>query len=209
MRIIHYLHWLIGIILIFLHGFFHDQFIIDNFIILIYFISSIPFTAQFLKEVNILGANFKFQEEIRKIGKLINVSGTARIKTNVSGSLTIVKSKELDLDNVRKLLDSDPALALAALRIEIEKNLQSIAGKLDLPIKEKRSIAEIIVNLKSKEIFSHEQVLILRKIIQMCNKAIHGAVISKGEAREIISLTEKFYKTLESSILIDRNNKIK
>jgi len=200
MKIIHYLHWLVGIMLIFLHGFFPDKFSIDNSILLIYFISSIPFIAQFLKEANLLGAKFIFKEEIRKTGKLINVSGTSRIKTNVSGSLTILKSKELDLDNVRKLLDSDPALALAALRIEIEKNLQSIAGKLDLPIKEKRSIAEIIVNLKRKEIFSHEQVLVLRKIIQMCNKAIHGTAISKGESREIISLTEKFYRTLEKSI---------
>ena len=200
MRIIHYLHWVVGIILIFLHGFFPDQFIIDNSILLIYFISSIPFIAQFLKEANLLGAKFIFKEEIRKTGKLINVSGTSRIKTNASVSLTIVKSKELDLDNVRKLLDSDPALAVAALRIEIEKNLKSIAWKLDLPIKEKRSIAEIIVNLKRKEIFSHEEVLILKKIIQMCNKAIHGAVISKGEAKEIISLTEKFYRTLEKGI---------
>ena len=198
MKIIHYLHWLIGIILIFLHGFSPDQFIIDNFIILIYFISSIPFTAQFLKEVNILGANFKFQEEIRKIEKLINVSGTAKVRTEVIASSAVVKSKALD--NARKLLDSDPVLALAALRIEIEKSLKTIAKKLDLPSQEKQSITAIIINLKSKEIFSHEQVLILRKIIQMCNKAIHGAVISRGEAKEIISLTEKFYRTLEKGI---------
>lgn len=198
MKIIHYLHWLIGIILIFLHGFFPNQFIIDNFIILIYFISSIPFIAQFLKEVNILGANFKFQEEIREVGKLINLSGTAKVKTEVKASLNVVKSKALD--NARKLLDSDPVLALAALRIEIEKNIKTIAKQLDLPIKEKQSIAAIIANLKSKEIFSHKQVLILRKIIQMCNKAIHGALISRGEAKEIISLTEKFYRILEKDV---------
>jgi len=200
MRIIHYLHWLIGIILIFLHGFFPDQFIIDNSILLIYFISSIPFIAQFLKEANLLGAKFIFKEEIRKIGKLINVSGTSRNKTNASGSLTIAKSKELDLDNVRKLLDYDPVLALAALRIEIEKNLKAVAKKLDLAIEEKQSITEIIINLKNKEIFSHGQVLILRQIINMCNKAIHGVSISKSEAKEIISLTEKFYRTLEEGI---------
>ncbi|GAF85123.1 unnamed protein product, partial [marine sediment metagenome] len=120
-------------------------------------------------------------------------------------SLAVVKSKAFD--NSRKLLDSDPVLALAALRIEIEKNLKVIAKKLDMPIKEKRSITEIIVNLNRKEIFSHEQVLVLRKIIQMCNKAIHGAVISKSEAKEIILLTEKFYRALENSILVEKNNK--
>ena len=201
MKIIHYLHWLVGIILIFLHGFFPDRFIIDNFIILIYFISSIPFIAQYMKKVKFPGGEFEFKEEIRKTEKLINVSGTARVRTEINVPLTVVKSKALD--NARKLLDSDPVLALAALRIEIEKSLKVIAKKLDLPIKEKRSITEIIVNLNRKEIFSYEQVKILRKIIQMCNKAVHGAVISKSEAKEIIFLTEKFYRTLENSILID------
>ena len=201
MKIIHYLHWLVGIILIFLHGFFPKQFVIDNFIILIYFISSIPFIAQYMKKVKFPGAEFEFKEEIRKTEKLLHLSGTAKVRTEANASLTVIKSKTLD--NARKLLDSDPVLALAALRIEIEKSLKVIAKKLDLPIKEKRSITEIIVNLNRKEIFSYEQVKILRKIIQMCNKAIHGAVISKGEAKEIIFLTEKFYRILENSILID------
>ena len=201
MKIIHYLHWLVGIILIFLHGFLPKQFVIDNFIILIYFMSSIPFIAQYMKKVKFPGGGFEFKEEIRKTGKLINLSSTAKISTHINASLSVVKSETLD--NARKLLDSDPVLALAALRIEIEKSLKVIAKKLDLPIKEKRSITEIIVDLNRKEIFSYEQVKILRKIIQMCNKAIHGAVISKSEAKEIIFLTEKFYRTLENSILID------
>ena len=201
MKIIHYLHWLAGIILIFLHGFFPNLFIIDNFIILIYFISSIPFIAQYMKKVKFPGAEFEFKEEIRKTGELLHLSGTAKVRTEANAPLTVIKSKTLD--NARQLLDSDPVLALAALRIEIEKSSKVIAKKLDLPIKEKRSITKIIFNLNRKEIFSYEQVKILRKIIQMCNKAVHGEAISKGEAREIIFLTEKFNRTLENSILID------
>ena len=207
MKIIYYLHWSAGIILIFLHGFFPSQFIIDNSIILIYFISSIPFIAQFLKEVSIFGAKFKFKNEIRITEELFNMFGTSRIRTEVDASLAIVKSK--DLDDVRKLLDSDPVLALAALRIEIERNLKSIAKRLDFPIREKISITEILVHLERKEIFSHDHVLILRQIIKMCNKAIHGVAISKDEAKEIIFLAEKYYRTLENIILVDKTIKIK
>jgi hypothetical protein len=207
MKIIHYLHWLAGIILIFLHGFFPNRFIIDNFIILIYFISSIPFIAQFLKEVNIFGAKFKFKKEIRITEELFNMSGTSRIRTEVDASLAVVKSKALD--NARKLLDSDPVLALAVLRIEIEKSLKTIAKRLDFPIREKISITEILVHLERKEIFSHDHVLILRQIIKMCNKAIHGVAISKEEAKEIIFLAEKYYRTLENIILVDKTIKIK
>ena len=198
MKIISYLLVLVGITIIFLHGFFPSQFIIDNYTVFIFLIIFIPCIAPFIKEVNFLGAKFIFKEEIRKTEKLINASSTIKIRTKVDGSLVIAELKSLD--NAKKLLDADPVLALAALRIEIEKSLKSIAEKLDFPIREKRSITEIIVNLKRKEIFSHEQVLILRKIIKMCNKAVHGAVISKSEAKEIIFLTEKFYRTLEKDI---------
>ncbi|MHA1500144.1 MAG: hypothetical protein ACTSRT_21680, partial [Promethearchaeota archaeon] len=146
MKIFNYLFLLVGIILIFLHGFFPNQFTIDNFTVLIYIIISIPSIAQFMKEVKFLGAKFIFKEEIRKTEKLINVFGTAKLKTEVNASLTVVKSKALD--NARKLLESDPVLALAALRIEIEKNLKAIAKKLDLPSQEKQSITAIIINLK-------------------------------------------------------------
>jgi hypothetical protein len=205
MKIISYLLVLVGITIIFLHGFFPSQFIIDNYTVFIFLIIFIPCIAPFIKEVNFLGAKFIFKEEIRKTEKLINASSTIKIRTKVDGSLVIAELKSLD--NAKKLLDADPVLALAALRIEIEKSLKSIAEKLDFPIREKRSITEIIVNLKRKEIFSHEQVLILRKIIEMCNKAVHGVAISKGEAKKIIFITEKFYRTLENSILVDKNNK--
>lgn len=34
----------------------------------------------------------------------------------------------------------------------------------------------------------------------MCNKAIHGVAIPKGEAKEILFIAEKFYRTLEKDI---------
>jgi len=190
MKIFNYLFLLVGIILIFLHGFFPNQFTIDNFTVLIYIIISIPSIAQFMKEVKFLGAKFIFKEEIRKTEKLINVSGTAKLKTEVNASLTVVKSKALD--NARKLLESDPVLALAALRIEIEKNLKSSAKKLDFPIRENTSIIKILINLERGKILSHNHVLILRQIIKMCNEAIHGVAISKDEAKEIIFFAEKY-----------------
>jgi hypothetical protein len=53
------------------------------------------------------------------------------------------------------------------------------------------------VKFEKKEIFSKKQIIVLRKIIQMCNKAIHGIEVSKDEALEIISLAERFYMNME------------
>jgi hypothetical protein len=50
---------------------------------------------------------------------------------------------------------------------------------------------------------SSEQVTALRKIIDMCNKAIHGYDISEDEAREIIHLTEDLNKSFSVGYSID------
>jgi hypothetical protein len=162
---------------------------------LIYFISFIPFIAKYLKEAEFLGAKFRFSEEIKETKNIINASGTVKIKTNVDVNLSDIKVKSLA--SVKKLIDSDPVLALAALRIEIEKSLKNIAKKIDLPYKDRYSINSIIVKFEKKEIFSKKQIIVLRKIIQMCNKAIHGIEVSKDEALEIISLAERFYMNME------------
>ena len=150
MKIIHYLHWLLGIILIFLHSFFSNQFIIDNSIILIYFISSIPFIAQYIKKAKFPGAEFEFKEEISETQKLVRLSFEQAEKVESAGEAKILPFETFKLSAVGELLDYDPVLALAALRIEIEKRLRSAADFLDLPMKDKLSISKFIEAVSRK-----------------------------------------------------------
>jgi len=103
---------------------------------------------------------------------------------------------------VRKLLNSDPVLALASLRIEIERKLRLAASSLKLPVR-RDTLFEIIEALPKEGVLSFEQVTALRKIIDMCNKAIHGYEISTVEAREIIQLTEDLNKSFPVGYSID------
>ena len=203
MKIIHYLHWSVGIILIFLHGFFPNRFIIDNFIILIYFISSIPFIAQYMKKAKFPGAEFEFKEEISETQKLVQLSVEQAEKAECAGEAKILPFETFKLSAAGELLDYDPVLALAALRIEIEKRLRSATDFLDLPMRDKLSISKLIEAVNRKELLSFEQIKALRKIVNMCNKAIHGSLISREEARGIIGLAKELNKTFSVGYSVD------
>ncbi len=72
-----FMRWLIfitGMMLIVVRGFWSDVFMVDAFTILILFILSIPFIAQYLRKAKFAGAEFEFKDEIRETEKLVQLS---------------------------------------------------------------------------------------------------------------------------------------
>ena len=64
-----FMRWLIfitGMMLIVVRGFWSDVFMVDAFTILILFILSIPFIAQYLRKAKFAGAEFEFKDEMNK-----------------------------------------------------------------------------------------------------------------------------------------------
>lgn len=203
MKIMQWLIFITGIMLIVVRGFWSDIFTVDVFTVLILFILSIPFVAQYLRKAKFAGAEFEFKDEIRETEKLVQLSVEQAAKSESAGERKILPFETFKLSAVRELLDSDPVLALAALRIEIERKFKLLVDSLDLPIRNEWSISKLIEAIKKRELLSSEQVTALQKIISMCNKAIHGSSISKKEAREIIELAEELNRTFSIGYSID------
>jgi len=201
--IMHWLIFIIGIILIVIHGLWQNIFLVDGITILILFILSIPFISQYLKKAKFPGAEFEFKEEIRETQKLVELSVQKAKEAEDSGKAKILQFETFKLYAIRDLLDSDPVLALAALRIEIEKKLKSAAAFLGIQMRANLSISKLIEEVRKREVLSSEQINALRMIVNMCNKAIHGSLISKEEAMEIIELTEELNKTFSIGYSID------
>lgn len=203
MKIIHWLVIIIGIMLIVAHGFWSDVFKVDVITILILFILFIPFVAQYLRKAKFPAVEFEFKDEIRETEKLVQLSVEQAEKAESAGEKKILPFETFNLFTSRELLDSDPVLALAVLRIEIEHKLRLLCDFLDLPTKDKLPISKLIESARRKELLSSEQITALRKIVNMCNKAIHGSLISKKEAREIIDLAEELNRTFSIGYSID------
>jgi hypothetical protein len=71
------------------------------------------------------------------------------------------------------LFRADPNLALASLRIEIERKLKEIARRRELDVGI-LSVQRILDILRQQEIIGPSEFESLRLIISVCNKAVHS-----------------------------------
>ena len=177
-------------------GILPNYFILDSFSISLLFLLSIPLVAPYLKKAKWFGAEFEFKDEIKKLNTIVEKTEQQTKNAELKGASSIRVFETFPAQSSLKLLDSDPNLSLAALRIDIEKVLSSAVNRLFGQSKEsKRGNKFYVSQLLKKEVISSEQAKALNTIIEMCNRAVHGADISKNDAREIIILTERLNKS--------------
>lgn len=193
MKSIFWVIFIFGIILIIVHGFFPSVFKVDAFTILILFILSIPIVAPYLKKAKFPGAEFEFKDEIQETRELVK-SVKQKEKAKIADEMKISPFDRFRLRAVREQFYTDHVLALAALRIEIERKLRLLIEPLDIAKRDTWSISRIIDALKKNEVLSSEKISVLQKIVNMCNKAVHGEPVSKGEANQIMDLADELYK---------------
>jgi uncharacterized protein YutE (UPF0331/DUF86 family) len=139
-----------------------------------------------LKKTKVLGAELEFKDEIESAKKDVKES----IERSQNQGTKPLPFETFNMSTVKETIDSDHILALASLRIEIEKKLR-LAAKFFKLGNDKSTLSEIIEALLGNGILRAEQVSALRKIIGMCNKAVHGYNISKREAKDIVNLMEE------------------
>ena len=188
-----------GIALIIIHGLWTDYFKIDYFTVIILVILCIPYFSQFLKKAKVAGAEFEFKGEIESTKKVVKESIE---KSKSKGEMKPLPFETFNMSTAKEIVDSDPILALASLRIEIEKKLR-LAAKFFKLGSTKSNLSEIIDALRSNGILTSEKVSALRKIIEMCNKAVHGYDITKREAKDIVNLMEELNQSFSIGYSID------
>jgi hypothetical protein len=77
-----------------------------------------------------------------------------------------------------RVAQEDPNLALAGLRIELEKELVALASRHNLAI-EKPSVYRLANILAKKEILPAGAYAAISDLIQLLNKAVHGATVEQ------------------------------
>jgi len=201
------MQWIIfitGIAALVVHGFFPAVFTLDWFSVLILFILSIPFLAPYLKKAKVSGAEFEFRDEIRETRMLVQSSAEKAKNSDHNLQQENVQLFEtFKLTSVRELVNDDPTLALAALRIEIERRLRNLISTLSKEDISKFTTFSLTDLIKKVRLLSREQLSALQKILRMCNEAIHGASVSKSQANEIITLAEELNHSFSVGYSID------
>lgn len=93
----------------------------------------------------------------------------------------------LDLGYYRALIQQDPNIALAGLRIELEILGRNLAKGFHIPLSVyETSAISIFRKLADKGAINPLQFQLLKKIIDLCNAAIHGQRVTTEQAESIL-----------------------
>lgn len=178
--------FIFGIIVI--RGFRPNAFTLDNYSISLLFLLAIPLVAPFLKKVKWFGAEFDFREYIQELSVTVKESQ----EEVPEGKQPPDVIETFSVEAAKNLVSQDPNLALAALRIEIERVLH-LAYKtlIDSDSLPKKGIHSLIKELFNHNIIGKHQNNALHQITRLCNEAVHGGNVSAEEANEVIDLTVK------------------
>ncbi|MGD0280250.1 MAG: DUF4145 domain-containing protein [Smithella sp.] len=192
MKLHQWISFLLVCAAVIVHGFFPNLFTLDATSAALLLLLAIPLIAPFLKQAKILGAELVFSDEIRKVEHLVEQSEAEAREKVIEGEEAPNDFEDFSTSVAREMLEVDPNLALAAIRIEIERVLSAATEVLLKPSNlRRRGIRTYSELLENEGFITESQREALLQISNICNGAIHGAPVSVFEAEEVIELTER------------------
>lgn len=96
----------------------------------------------------------------------------------------------LDMDYYRVLASQDPNLALAGLRIELDVLARNLAKKFGVQNVDKLAGSRLLDRLHSAGAITDQQLLLSKKVLRLCNAAIHGTRVSREDAESVIDIAD-------------------
>lgn len=100
---------------------------------------------------------------------------------------------------------ADPNLALAGLRIELERRLEQLArsrGNVDIP----RGIGALLRFLNQREWIGGAERAVLTDLVALLNSAVHGARVDPEAAQWALDIGPRILRALEERASSDRVN---
>jgi hypothetical protein len=99
----------------------------------------------------------------------------------------------------RGLIDRDSNLALAGLRIDIERKLRTLATLLHTT-EPNGSLRQVVNLIGSRGLFTQIQTEAMHGILTCLNTAVHGGKIPKDDAEEVMENGIRLLETLDKRI---------
>jgi hypothetical protein len=123
----------------------------------------------------------------------IDPSEVKKIREEVSKVATSNKTDQIPeiettIRNIKRLLESDSVLALAKLRLELEKSLNHIfrATRKGEPHDHFIPVGKLAQILASEELIPKDVASTTRQVVSVCNRAMHGEEIRPRDATSVV-----------------------
>ena len=184
----------VAIALVVIHS-IRPSWTIDSITIVLLVIAVIPWLAPLFKSLKFPGG---WEIEFRDLQQ-------ARDKAVKAGLLpplgTTSKAEEYSFELVA---ERDPNLALAGLRIEIEKRLRQLAISRNLSIQKTASTGNLLNTLSHAQVLNPDERSVLADMLGLLNSAVHGATVDPRAASWAIEVGSPLLKSLDDRISENR-----
>lgn len=202
-KILQNLWWItfiLSITLLGVHTFKLSNISVDSTSVLLLIISLIsPFVISIRK---IKFGDFEAEIDAAEVQKL--KSDVEKITKETEAEFIDKPEIYIATESIRELALTDPIIALAKVRIELEKVLSKLARVSDIELKTS-NLGVVVKALSNYEIISLKIGKSLTEVIAICNRAIHGENISEENADTIVSvgvdLLEEIYWLIQEQIV--------
>lgn len=167
---------------------------IDSITIALIVIAIIPWLGSLFKSLEFPGGLKVEYHELQKASEKAKKAGLLK-------STLDKKSKKKSKISYQQISLKDPNLALANLRIEIEKRLMKIAESHGLEIR-KGGVVSIARSLKETNLLSGNEYSALLNIVVLLNSAVHGHKVDADGANWAFETGNQILQALDEKIKI-------
>jgi len=164
---------------------------IDAVALALIVIAILPWLAPLVKSLELPGG---WKVEFQELQKVASRAETA-------GLLASEPSQDQVSFSFQSIASQDPNLALAGLRIEIEKRLSLLAEIHGLTSRRPLGVGQALRALAQAEVLTSEERSILSDMVNMLNSAVHGAEVDSFAAAWAIDVGPRLLTSLDNRIL--------
>lgn len=200
-RVIHSIPWivfLIALILLVSHLLAWERITIDSTTLILL---AILLLSPFIEQIRRIRVG-EFEAEIAPTEvKKVKLEADRRLGTGATREATAPEIRTVGED-LLDLLDKDHVLALAKLRMELERTLNRLYVSSAPNAKQRRQLGlnRLVGALVQSEVLPTQLSGPVREIIYLCNRAVHGEHIRPDDARSIVGIGIQVLEHIDSII---------
>ena len=166
---------------------------VDSTTAILVLIAILPWLAPLIKSIEIPGVG---KLEYRDFQNIINRAESEGLLVSETEA---VKPDNIDEPLFALIASDDLNLALAGLRIEIERRLIEMAKVCGMGYK-RQGIIRLVHRLHEKGAISNNERFIISEMVELLNQAVHGARVNKDAADVVIEIGPKLLAALDKRV---------
>jgi len=195
MKILQILVTLIFSILAVEHA-FYGYLRMDAITIILIVIAFIPWLREIIQSIELPGGVKVELREFQKVTKEAENAGLIEAGGLLGKTVINAKAPKYSFQLVA---NEDPKLALAGLRIEIEKRLDDIAERHELSISRK-GIKTLLMTLTENNLLTVKEKMVLDNLVDLLNNAVHAKNVDNDAALWALDIGPQILRSLDKKI---------